>query len=80
LDIVKSSPYFGSFLGYSIFSYLSNSYGRRPTMILSLGMASLGGLIVSVGYNLIMITIGVVMTGAGISVSASMVFYFLGRL
>lgn len=48
-------------------------------MILALGMASLGGLIVSVVYNLIMITIGVVMKGAGISVSASMVFYFLGE-
>ena len=47
-------------------------------MVLSLGLATLGTLIVALGYNLIMIAIGVVMAGAGINVAAGMVFYFLG--
>ena len=45
-------------------------YGRRPTIILSLGLATVGTLIAAVGYNLIMIAIGVFMAGAGINVSA----------
>ena len=47
-------------------------------MVLSLGLATLGTLIVAIGYNLIMIAIGVVMAGAGINVASGMVFYFLG--
>ena len=79
LDLIRSSPYFGSFLGYIIFSYISDNFGRKKTMTLSLGLAMLGSIIVAIGYNLSMITVGVVMSGAGINVSAGTVFYFLGE-
>lgn len=78
LDLIKSSPYFGSMLGYIIFSYISDNFGRKKTMTLSLGLATLGSIIVAVGYNMPMISIGVIMSGAGINVSAATVFYFLG--
>ncbi len=79
LDLIRSSPYFGSFLGFITFSYISDNYGRRLTMILSLGLAMLGSIITVIGYNLPMIAIGVVMSGGGINVSAGIVFYFLGE-
>lgn len=47
-------------------------------MMLSLGLATLGTIMVAVGYNLTMIAIGAIMSGAGINVSAAMVFYFIG--
>ena len=77
--MVKTSPYFGSFLGYIIFSYISDNFGRKKTMTLSLGLATLGSIIVAIGYNLGMVAVGAVMSGAGINVSAGMVFYFLGE-
>jgi len=48
-------------------------------MMLSLGLATFGTVIVAIGYNLAMVAIGAVMSGAGINVSAAMVFYFLGE-
>jgi len=48
-------------------------------MTLSLGLATLGSIIVAIGNNLAMVAVGAVMSGAGINVSAGMVFYFLGE-
>jgi MFS family permease len=79
LDIVKGSPYFGSFLGYIIFSYISDNFGRRKTMLMSLGLGTLGSIIVALGYNITMISVGMLMCGAGINVSGGMLFYFLGE-
>ena len=79
LDIIKGSPYFGSFLGYIIFSYVSDNFGRRKTMIMSLGLGTLGTIIVALGSNIIMISIGMIMSGAGINVSGGMLFCFLSE-
>lgn len=48
-------------------------------MALSLGLATIGAVIVAIGYNLTMIAVGAIMSGAGINVSAGMVFYFFGE-
>lgn len=48
-------------------------------MIMSLGLAAFGSIIAAIGFNIMMISIGAVMSGAGINVSAGMVFYFLGE-
>lgn len=79
LDIIKGSPYFGSLLGYIIFSYISDNFGRRKTMMFSLALGTLGTIVIALGYNITMISIGMVMSGAGINVSGGMLFYFLGE-
>lgn len=79
LDLLRSCPYFGSFLGYILFSYISDNFGRRTTMSMSLGVATLGTILISTGFNLGMVAVGVILGGAGINVSAGMVFYFLGE-
>jgi MFS family permease len=78
LDLIKSCPYFGSFLGYIGFSYISDNFGRRTTMIMSLGLAMIGSLLIVLSYNLGMVAVGVILAGGGINVSAGIVFYFLG--
>jgi len=78
LDIIKSCPYFGSFLAFLFFSYISDNFGRRTTMMMSLSVATFGSLLIVLGYNLTMVAIGVICAGGGINVSAGIVFYFLG--
>ena len=48
-------------------------------MIISLGLATLGSLLIALSFNLAMVAIGVIMAGGGINVSAGIVFYFLGE-
>jgi MFS family permease len=78
LDLLKSSPYFGAFLGFILFSIISDNFGRRKTMILSLGTASFGCVLLVIGQNISMITVGILLAGAGANPSAVMVFCFLG--
>ena len=78
LDLIKSCPYFGSFLAYIVFSYITDNFGRRTTMMMSLSLATIGSLLIVLGYNLGIIAVGVILAGGGINVSAGIVFYFLG--
>lgn len=47
--------------------------------MMSLGLGTLGSIIVALGYNLTMISIGMIMCGAGINVSGGMLFYILSE-
>jgi hypothetical protein len=47
-------------------------------MSVALGIACLGSLLVVLGFNLTIITIGVILSGAGINVVSAMSFCFLG--
>ncbi len=78
LDLIKSSPYFGSFLSFIVFSYISDNFGRRTTMMLSLGLATIGSLLIVLGFNIGMVAVGAILAGGGINVSSGIVFYFLG--
>lgn len=75
--MIKSCPYFGSLLGFIIFSYFSDNFGRRTTMIITLSVASLGCFLISTGFNLVVIVTGVVLAGAGINSSSGMCFVYL---
>jgi hypothetical protein len=48
------------------------------TMTIALGVASLGSLMVVLGFNLTSVTIGVILSGAGINVASALCFCFLG--
>lgn len=48
-------------------------------MLISLGLGTLGTLVISLGYNIYMVSIGMIMSGAGINVSGGMLFYFLSE-
>jgi MFS family permease len=48
-------------------------------MIITLSTATLGCALLTVGTNIPMIAIGVILAGAGINSSSGIVFYFLGE-
>ncbi len=78
LDMIKSSPYFGSLLGFIVSSLTADNIGRKRTMSIALGVATLGSLMVVLGFNLTIVTIGVILSGAGINVASALCFCFLG--
>lgn len=78
LDMIKSFPYFGSLVGFILASLISDKIGRKLTMSVSLGVAAVGSLMMSIGFNFWMIGLGVILSGAGINVCSSIVFVYLG--
>lgn len=78
LDIAKSSAYLGSFLGFIIFSFLSDNLGRRKSMLIALLSTALGTIVLAISQNLPMAAIGLILSGAGANSSIGMTFYFLG--
>jgi OCT family organic cation transporter-like MFS transporter 4/5 len=78
--MIKSCPYFGSLLGFVVFSYVSDNIGRKKTIVTSLGISTVGSLLVVTGFNLPMIAVGVIMSGAGINVALSMALCFMGEV
>jgi MFS family permease len=80
LDMIRTCPYFGSLLGFIVFSFISDNLGRKITMSVSLGLTTLGSIMVVLGFNLSMISIGVIMSGAGINVASAITFCYLGEI
>lgn len=78
--MITSFPYFGSLIGFILASLFTDKIGRKLTMCLSLGIAALGSLMMSVGTNLWLIGFGVILSGAGINVSSSLCFIYLGEI
>ena len=68
----------GALVGYIIFSFYSDNYGRRITMLIAWGIATVGSLIILFSQNLVMVSIGMFMLGAGADASINMCFNFLG--
>ncbi len=48
------------------------------TMSVALGVATLGSFLVVLGFNLPMIVVGVILSGAGINVASALAFCYLG--
>ena len=67
-------------MGYIGFSFYSDNYGRRVTMLIAWGIATVGGLIILFSQNLITASIGLFLLGAGSDASINMCFNFLGEV
>ena len=78
--MIKSCPYFGSFLGYIISSLIADNIGRKTMMTISLGVASFGSLLVVTGFNLPMIVVGVILSGMGINLSCCLSYCYLAEI
>ena len=75
--MAKSSAYLGSFLGFIIFSYISDNYGRRRSLLIALTTEVIGTITVAASQNLAMASIGLILGGGGANASIGMTFYFL---
>lgn len=63
-----------------LFSFYSDNYGRRITLLLAWGLAVIGTLLLLFSENLIMVAIGMFLLGAGADASVNMCFNFLGEV
>ncbi len=64
-------------MGFIISSLVADNIGRKKLMIIALSVASVGTLMVTLGFNIVMVVIGVILAGGGINVSCGIVFYLL---
>ena len=78
MDLAASSVYFGALVGYLLFSFYSDNFGRRITMIIAFGIATIGSLIILFSVGLVTVSIGLFLLGAGADASINMCFNFLG--
>jgi MFS family permease len=66
--------YFGSFIGYLTLSSISDNYGRKTSLVLSMAIAAFGSIIVSSSINIIMLSIGLIFCGIGINPSIGTIY------
>lgn len=80
INLASSSVYVGALVGYIVFSFYSDNFGRRLTMLIAWGLATAGSLLVLFSVGLVMVSIGMFMLGAGADASINMCFNFLGEV
>lgn len=80
MDLASSAVYVGALIGYLLFSFYADNFGRRITMILAWGIATIGTLVLLFSQNLIMVAVGFFMLGAGADAAVNMCFNFLGEV
>jgi len=68
--------YFGSFVGLIVFSSISDNYGRKTILVMSMSLATIGSYIVSLSQNFIMLSLGLICSGAGINTASATIFLF----
>lgn len=55
----------GIFVGYFIFMHFSDNLGRRFGMILTWSTATFGLILISLSRNMLMVSLGLLLAGAG---------------
>jgi len=78
VDLAASAVYLGALVGYLLFSFYSDNFGRRITIMIAYGIATIGTLIVLFSVGLVTVSIGMFLLGAGADASINMCFNFLG--
>lgn len=78
--MASSAVYFGAFLGYLGFSFFSDNFGRRSSILLAWGCATLGGIILAVSVNIPMAAVGLFFAGAGSDAAINICFYFFSEV
>jgi MFS family permease len=59
--------YAGSLLGFFIFSFIADNYGRRPGLGLSWFAATVGALVLASSRSFEMVGVGIFMLGFGVN-------------
>ena len=72
--------FLASVAGFIISSIFSDNYGVRKTLVYSCGIATLGSILMVTGFNLIFITIGVVLSGTGINLASSLAYGYISEV
>ncbi len=73
-ELLSASVFIGMLLGGIIIGYLSDKYGRRPCLLLSLGLNSFAGILSGFSIDINMLIILRLISGLGIGASVPIVF------
>ena len=57
--------YIGAFLGYSVFLFITDNYGRKTSALVAWGVTTLGVILLSFAQTMWMASVGLVLAGAG---------------
>ena len=77
VSTVQSFTYWGSLVGYILFSYVADNYGRKKAEIFAWGTACLGGIVLSASMNIYMVAVGLFLGGMGINAAITLHDTFL---
>jgi MFS family permease len=72
--------YFGAFVGYILFSFYSDNYGRRIALLVAFSIATIGTIIMVCSFNLPVVALGLFLLGAGADAAINMTFNYLGEV
>lgn len=78
MDLASSAVYFGAFIGYILFSFYSDNFGRKLSLALAWGVTFTGSILLFLTENIYMGAAAMFLLGAGGDASLNICFYFLG--
>jgi MFS family permease len=64
-------------MGYLVFSFVSDNYGRKKTMVIGWSIAILGYSLIVFAQNIYMAIFGVIVSGFGGDACTPMTIYFI---
>lgn len=65
LNLLRAVMYAGVFVGYMVFLFFADNFGRRVSMLLSWGVTVVGLFILSISWSMSMVSTGLFLAGAG---------------
>ena len=80
INVAKCSVYVGSLIGFLVFSYLSDNYGRKFSLLISLGVCVLGNILVSSSFDILMTSFGLFLSGGGANASCNISLCFFNEV
>ena len=69
--------FLGALVGFIILGSMVDNIGRRLTLLISLGIGSLGLLLILIAGNIVLVDIGLFVVGFGLENAFNLVFFFL---
>ncbi len=70
----------GSLVGFLIFSYITDSYGRKFSLLISITVCVVGNILVSSSFNIVVAAIGLFLSGGGANASANTSLCFFNEI
>jgi len=74
--MLRASTYLGAILGFLIISFFSDNFGRKFTLVLSWGFCALGSLLVTFGFNITIIGVGLFLSGFGSDAAINITYLY----
>lgn len=71
--------YLGSFLGFFIFPYIADRYGRKIALVISWIITSIGTILMACSINYTMLVLSIFITGFGIMPAITIHYSFLNE-